>query len=64
MNTLERDQKAIMDGDTIEVMKRRKAKIAELEARLGREKNSFCASILAHQLEERRAEYQLLGNMI
>lgn len=64
MTAFDRERKAIIDGETIEVMQRRKTEIAELEAKLGREKNGFRASILAHELEQRRAEYRLLDNMI
>lgn len=64
MTTFERDQKAIQGGDTIEVMRRRKAEITALEAKLGREKNGFRASIIAHQLDQRRAEYAQLDALI
>ncbi|WP_353065957.1 hypothetical protein [Arcanobacterium hippocoleae] len=57
MNSFERDQLAIQNGDSVQVMKRRKAEITALEAKLGREKNGFRSSIIAHQLEERRTEY-------
>lgn len=64
MNSFERDKQAIHDGDTIEVMKRRKVQITTLETKLGREKNTFRASIIAHQLEERRTEYAALDALI
>ncbi|WP_216402822.1 hypothetical protein [Arcanobacterium phocae] len=64
MTTFETDQQAIKDGLTIEVMQRRKAEITALEAKLGREKNDFRASIIAHQLNQRRMEYRLLDEMI
>lgn len=64
MNSFERDQQAIQGGDTIEVMKRRKAEITALENKLGREKNGFRASIIAHQLEEHRTEYAALDALI
>ncbi|MDR6938493.1 hypothetical protein [Arcanobacterium hippocoleae] len=64
MNSFERDKQAIHDGDTIEVMRRRKAEITALENKLGREKNTFRASIIVHQLEARRAEYAALDALI
>lgn len=64
MNSFERDKQAIQGGDTIEVMKRRKVQITTLETKLGREKNTFRASIIAHQLEERRTEYAALDALI
>lgn len=64
MNSFERDKQAIQGGDTIEVMKRRKVQIATLETKLGREKNTFRASIIAYQLEERRTEYAALDALI
>ena len=64
MNSFERDKQAIQDGDTIEVMRRRKAEITALENKLGREKNGFRASIIAHQLEARRGEYAALDALI
>ncbi|MGV9183995.1 hypothetical protein [Arcanobacterium canis] len=64
MNSFERDKEAIHGGDTINVMRRRKAEIAALETKLGREKNGFRASIIAHELEARRTEYAQLDNLI
>lgn len=64
MNSFERDQLAIQNGDSVQVMKRRKAEITALEAKLGREKNGFRASIIAHQLEARRTEYAALDALI
>lgn len=64
MNSFERDKQAIQGGDTIEVMKRRKVQITALETKLGREKNTFRASIIAYQLEERRTEYAALDALI
>lgn len=64
MNSFERDKQAIQGGDTIEVMKRRKVQITTLETKLGREKNTFHASIIAYQLEERRTEYAALDALI
>lgn len=64
MNSFERDKQAIQNGDSVQVMKRRKAEITALEAKLGREKNTFRASILAHQLETRRGEYAALDALI
>ncbi|WP_216404609.1 hypothetical protein [Arcanobacterium phocae] len=64
MTTFETDQQAIKDGLTIEVMQRRQAEITALTAKLGREKNAFHASIIAHQLEARRAEYAVLDELI
>lgn len=64
MNTFERDQEAIHGGDTIVVMRRRKAEITALEMKLGREKNGFRASIIAHQLDARRTEYARLDALI
>ncbi|USR79872.1 hypothetical protein [Arcanobacterium pinnipediorum] len=64
MNSFERDRKTIRGGDTIEVMRRRKAEITVLEAKLRREKNGFRASIIAYQLNQRRMEYRLLDELI
>ena len=64
MNSFERDKQAIQGGDTIEVMKRRKAEITALENKLGREKKSFRSSIIAYQLDQRRAEYAALDALI
>lgn len=64
MNSFERDKQTIQGGDTIEVMKRRKAEITALEMKLGREKNGFRSSIIAHQLDQRRAEYAALDALI
>ncbi|XCB30893.1 hypothetical protein RQN30_06010 [Arcanobacterium hippocoleae] len=64
MNSFERDQLAIQNGDSVQVMKRRKAEITALENKLGREKNTFRASIIVHQLEARRAEYAALDALI
>ena len=64
MNSFERDKQAIQGGDTIEVIKRRKVQITTLETKLGREKNTFRASIIAYQLEERRTEYAALDALI
>lgn len=64
MSAFDTDKQAIQGGDTIEVMRRRKAEITALEMKLGREKNGFCASIIAHQLEARRGEYATLEGVI
>lgn len=64
MNSFERDKQTIQGGDTIEVMRCRKAEIAALENKLGREKNAFRSSIIAHQLEALRAEYAALDALI
>ena len=64
MNSFERDKQAIQGGDTIEVMKRRKVQITTLETKLGREKNTFRASIIAHQLDQRHTEYAALDALI
>lgn len=64
MKSFERDQQAIQNGDSVQVMKRRKAEVTALEAKLGREKNGFRASIIAHQLEARRGEYAALEALI
>ncbi|STD38936.1 Uncharacterised protein [Corynebacterium striatum] len=64
MKSIERDQQAIQNGDSVQVMKRRKAEITALEAKLGREKNGFRASIITHQLDARRTEYARLDALI
>ncbi|QJC21505.1 hypothetical protein [Arcanobacterium buesumense] len=64
MNNFARDKQAIQDGDSVQVMKRRKAEITALENKLGREKNGFRASIIAHQLEEHHTEYTALDALI
>lgn len=64
MNSFERDQQAIQNGDSVQVMKRRKAEITALENKLGREKNGFRSSIITHQLDQRRAEYAALDALI
>lgn len=64
MKSFERDQQAIQNGDSVQVMKRRKAEITALEMKLGREKNGFRSSIIAHQLEARRGEYAALDALI
>lgn len=64
MSSFGRDKHAIQDGDSVQVMRRRKAEITALEAKLGREKNGFRASIIAHQLDQRRTEYAQLDALI
>jgi hypothetical protein len=64
MNAYEQDRAAIKAGNSVEVMKRRKAEMIELEKELAATKNSFRASIIAHDLRQRRAEYACLDNLI
>lgn len=64
MNAYEQDRAAIKAGNSVEVMKRRKADIIELQKELAATKNSFRASIIAHDLRQRRAEYACLDNLI
>lgn len=64
MTRFERDAKEILEGNAIEVLKRRKAEIESLEKEGRCCKNSFRRTCIAQELARLTKEYNKLDEMI
>ena len=61
MTRFERDLKEALDGNEIEVLKRRKAEIEKLTAEGKACKNSFRRTCIAHEVVRLTAEYKRIS---
>lgn len=64
MTRFERDIKEMQEGNEIEVLKRRKAELEELERKGRCEKNGFKRQCIAQEYEKKMEEYKKLDAMI
>ena len=64
MTRFEKDVKEIMEGNSIEVMMRRKAELEEIYRKGRCERNGFRLQCLLQDYRRLRAEYEKLDDMI
>ena len=64
MTRFQKDQQAILAGNSHEVMEGRKAELRRLEKELRECRNGFIAQCLQQEIERRQREYRELDEMI
>lgn len=64
MTRFQKDQQEILEGNSREVMARRKEALRKLETQLRQCRNGFRAQCLQQEIERRQREYRELDEMI
>ncbi|NVF11626.1 hypothetical protein HV819_06455 [Anaerococcus sp. AGMB00486] len=63
MTTFERDYKDAKEGNGVEVLKRRKQEINDLEEKLRETRNNFRAQCIWQELVKLKAEYNKIDDL-
>lgn len=63
MTSFEKDYKAALEGDEIEVLTRRKKEIYDLEKKLRETRNNFRAKCIFQELTQLKDEYNKIDNL-